>query len=208
MKFCSGFRFQLSTTSKQSLTADTQLARILDQNLDFTLKAVTSKIDKTTSFPSPAASHPVLERCLSEKHIWRDHSSPTLTVTLLQCWKVKDSFVPVLQWCWSGSKIRVYEGTCTFRHLHRAQEPTAQGNSYWVNHNSGLRPASGAQISCSNLALNSLCQVWGFESLACKVLLSLCWVLLWFLNPTLLCSSKWSHVGETLAQIQKSTASP
>lgn len=139
MKFCSGFCFQLSTTSKQSLTADTQLARILDQNLDFTLKAVTSKIDKPTSFPSPAASHPVLERCLSEKHIWRDHSSPTVTVTLLQCWKVKDSFVPVLQWCWSGSRICVYEGTCTFRHLHRAQEPTAQGNSYWVNHNSGLR---------------------------------------------------------------------
>lgn len=42
-KFCSGFCFQLSTISKQSLTADTQLARILDQNPGFTLKAVKSK---------------------------------------------------------------------------------------------------------------------------------------------------------------------
>lgn len=58
-----------------------------------------------------------------------------------------------------------YEGTCTLRHLHRAQVSTAQGNSYWVNGRSGLRHLSTQTCFwCPDLALNSLSQVWGFES--------------------------------------------
>lgn len=93
-------------------------------------------------------------------------------------WKVKGSFFPVLQWGWSGNKMCVYEGTCTFRHLHKAIVIGWITVLDWGTY--PPRPASGAQISCSNLALNSLSQVWGFESPACNVLLSLRWVLLWF----------------------------